>query len=363
MAIVFDNIVFNLQHAGGVSRFWSKVIQPYGGSEGVTFIEHSGGVENIYRKSMSITPVVPDHRLPIQMARYVNFSRNFFRDEFVFHSSYYRINSSPGSLNVTTVHDLIYEKFGKGIGTVLHLYQKAAALRKSVCIVCVSDNTRKDLLKYYPFCSDKQVVVIPNGVDGFSRSALNSEFGQADVGIDFPLFFLYVGHRGVLKGFNLVHDVIDMLDEEFQCVVVGDPFSKSEVAEIRERGHEKRIINVGKVSDIKLNHLYSRSSFFFFPSLYEGFGIPPLEAMSAGCPVLASNRSSVPEVVGDAGILFDPSDSSTLRSGLSRILQSEVRARLVTLGMKRASSFSWKSVVDRYAVLYSDLLREGSSIR
>lgn len=354
MLIVFDNIVFNLQRAGGISRVWSKIIEPYNGSDGAIFIEHTGGVNNIYRRNMSLAPLVRDHRLPLQVARYVNFSRKFFNEDFVFHSSYFRVNSAPGCVNITTVHDLIYEKFGKGVGALLHLRQKAAALRKSDCIVCVSEHTRKDLLQYYPFCIDKRLVVIPNGVEGFYKSAFNNELFRR-IGIEDTSYFLYVGHRGGCKGFNLVHDVIGILEGGLRCVVVGDPFSQSELAEISIRGHEKKILNVGKVSDSELNDLYSQASFFFFPSLYEGFGIPPLEAMLTGCPVLASNCSSVPEVVGEAGILFDPSDLASLRNGLSRVLQADGREKLIALGIERARNFSWKAVIERYATLYSEV--------
>lgn len=356
LPVVFDNIVFNLQRAGGVSRFWSKIIAPYNNSEKALFIERDGAKKNTYRCGMSLAPKAQDHQLPIKISRYINFSREFFKDEFVFHSSYFRINSTPGCVNITTVHDLIYEKFCQGLGPLLHLRQKAVALRKSDCIVCVSEHTRKDLLEHYPFCADKRVVVIPNGVEGFYKSDGNPDFFQR-VGIDDSLpYFLYVGHRGSCKGFGLVHDVIDLMEGSLRCVVVGSPFNKAERAEIFKRGHEKNIINVGKVNDFELNDLYSHANFFFFPSLYEGFGIPPLEAMLSGCPVLASNCSSIPEVVGEAGILFDPADVESLKSGLLCVLQSEVRESLITRGIERAGVYSWESVVERYAALYSELI-------
>jgi glycosyltransferase involved in cell wall biosynthesis len=362
MPIVFDNIVFSLQRAGGVSRVWSKIIEPYQGSDEVVFIEHANAANNIYRRNMSLSQPDQDHRLPVQVARYLNFSRRFLNNNFVFHSSYFRVNSAPGCINITTVHDLIYEKFGKGLGAVLHLHQKAAALRKSDCIVCVSEHTRKDLLEYYPFCMDKQIVVIPNGVEGFSKSSIKPQVLQYSDNETPAPYFLYVGHRGGCKGFNLVHDVIAMLDGALLCVVVGDPFNQNELVAINTRGYQNMIINVGKVSDSELNNLYSHASFFFFPSLYEGFGIPPLEAMMAGCPVLASNRSSVPEVVGEAGIMFDPGDLVSLKSGLSRVFQADVREDLIVLGLERVHNFSWKSVVDRYADLYSELLGNLSGV-
>jgi len=354
LSIVFDNIAFNLQRAGGISRFWSKIIDPYKSSPDARFIEHVGGGENIYRRQMALSASLQDHRLPVWIARYLNFSRRFFKEGFVFHSSYFRVNSAPGCANITTVHDLIYEKFGGRLGSPLHVIQKKTALRKSDCIVCVSDYTRKDLLEYYPFCSDKRVIVIPNGVDGFYPFHVDADLFHRLNLKDDGSYFLYVGHRGSCKGFALIHDALDLLEGALQCVVVGSPFNQAELTEISKRGHQSKILHAGKVNDSELNCLYSHARFFFFPSLYEGFGIPPLEAMMSGCPVLASNRSSVPEVVNDAGVLFDPSDLGTLKNGLLRILQAEARKDLISRGLERASRFSWRSVVERYATLYSE---------
>jgi glycosyltransferase involved in cell wall biosynthesis len=354
--IVFDNIVFNLQRAGGVSRVWSKIITPFNDSKNVSFIERYGAEENIYRSSMSLSPILPDHFLPINLSRYLNFSHKFYNDKYIFHSSYFRVNSSSDCVNVTTVHDLIYEKFGRGLGALMHLRQKAIALKKSDCIVCVSENTRKDLLEYYPFCADKKVVVIPNGVGKLNFSGESANFIDGNSAANYGSYFLYVGHRGSCKGFNLIYDVLDMLDDSLKCIVVGEPFTQSEFEEIQARNHTENIINVGKVSDSHLNILYQSANFFFFPSLYEGFGIPPLEAMEAGCPVLASNRSSIPEVVGDAGVLFDPLDLGTLNNGLSRVMRADVKDELIVLGKERVNSFSWELVVKRYEALYSELI-------
>jgi glycosyltransferase involved in cell wall biosynthesis len=352
MNIVFDNVLFTLQRAGGGSRFWSKIIRPYIDSGSSLFIERDNCMENLYRKNMKVSPRVSDHTFPSQIARYINFKRQFFRDEFIFHSSYFRVNNGIGCRNVTTVHDLMYEKFRSGIGAAVHLRQKKIALQQSDAIVCVSEHTRQDLFEHYPFCRDKLVSVIPNGVEGFQKTLFLPSFFEHKP----KPYFLYVGHRGHCKGFELIHDAIDLLAGELTCVVVGDRFSKVELDRISERGHISNILNVGKVSDEELNRLYSHAMFFFFPSIYEGFGIPPLEAMMSGCPVLASNRSSLPEVVGDAGILFDPSDIDSLKSELLNILQPDVRSKIIELGFNRAAKFGWQPVVNAYAQLYAELL-------
>jgi len=356
MSIVFDNIVFSLQRVGGISRFWSRIIEPYLGDPSCLFIDDSGGNQNVFRSRIQVAPVAKDHLAPRKIARFLNFNRQFFDGKYVFHSSYFRVNNSPGCRNVTTVHDLIYEDFGSGIGTALNLHQKKKALQSSSTIVCLSENTRKDLYKHYPFCQEKPVVVIPNGVEGFHPSEFDQHlFSRLEIQ-EPRSYFLYVGHRGACKGFDRIHDVIDLLKGEFKCVVVGGPFDSKELTRIAERKHSQKIIHAGKVSDAELNSLYGHARFFFFPSLYEGFGLPPLEAMQAGCPVLASNRSSIPEVVGDAGILFDPDDIETLRTGLSAILDEDVARRLIESGLDRASRFGWKPVIDAYASLYRQLL-------
>jgi alpha-1,3-rhamnosyl/mannosyltransferase len=108
-------------------------------------------------------------------------------------------------------------------------------------------------------------------------------------------------------------------------------------------GLEKRIILTGYVDEPTLACLYSGASAFVYPSLYEGFGLPVLEAMACGCPVVCSNRASLPEVAGDAAIQIDPHDPEALAHSLEKVLHdSDLRNRLITAGLQRARLFSWK---------------------
>jgi mannosyltransferase len=356
LAIVFDNIIFSLQQAGGGSRFWSKIIEPWLDREDCLFVERNDSKKNIYRRNLRIQRTTADHHSPRLFGRYLNFHRSFLGSPFLFHSSYYRVNCAAGCRNVTTVHDLIYEKFSSGLGAALHKRQKTAALHASDWIVCVSEHTKKDLFGYYPFCQEKPVTVIPNGVEGFEQVGFDETF-FASLGVHQPgSYFLYVGHRGSCKGFDRVYDVLDELQGQLKCLVVGAPFTPEEKSRIEERGQTAGFIQAGRVTDEQLNYLYSNARFFFFPSLYEGFGIPPLEAMQAGCPVLASNSSSIPEVVGNAGVLFDPSDRHELRTALMRVMDAGISRQLSILGVERAAAYNWKRVIDGYAGVYSKLL-------
>lgn len=355
--IVFDNIVYSLQKSGGISRFWSKITEPYLPSE--QFIERKDATQNIYRYEQHPIYRLPDHRLPKSLARYLNFRLSFRDEPHVFHSSYFRVNRSPSAINVTTVHDLIYERFASGLASRIHIAQKHQSLELADCIVCVSEHTRKDLLEFYPFTRDKRVLVIPNGVDALSTEAPDKSISMtvrqtAEAGD----FFLYVGHRGNCKGFDRVYQVLRMLGHHWRCIVVGGALKEQERADIAALGLSDRIVPVGRVSDTELSFLYIKACFFFFPSLYEGFGIPPLEAMRQGCPVLASNRSSIPEVVGNAGVLFDPDDAASLENGLYEILLTSTRNRLKERGYQRANVLNWNSAVDQYRKLYTELLND-----
>lgn len=358
--LIFDNIVYSLQISGGVSRFWSKITEPHLNSS--IFIERDDARDNIYRRMQTIKNLYPDHFLIKKISRYTNFRKFFSDTPYVFHSSYYRINSVPGVINVTTVHDLIYERFGSGIGCYLHIAQKRRSLAAADCIVCVSEHTRKDLHYYYPETRDKRVVVISNGVDQ-CKDGDTSTIPTAikETAASSP-FFLYVGHRGECKGFDRVYQALSYCPSGWRCVVVGDWLSAHEKAEIRSLGLTDRVIAVGRVSDVSLNFLYATAQFFFFPSLYEGFGIPPLEAMQHGCPVLASNRSSIPEVVGDAGVLFDPYDLGSLALGIESVMSRDIRNVIVAKGHLRVADFSWQRAVNAYRHLYDELLNASSMV-
>lgn len=353
--LVFDNIVYSLQKSGGVSRFWSKITEPY--LDSATFVERDDATANIYRRRQHLGHRQPDHPLCKTLSRYRNFGKRFADEPYVFHSSYYRVNRAPNSINVTTIHDLIYERFGSGLGRLLHIAQKRHSLVASDCIVCVSEHTRRDLYKYYPMTRHKRVLVIPNGVDPrVPEDAIEAVSDEVKTAANHSSYFLYVGHRGSCKGFDRVYQALKLCRSDWRCIVVGAALQPDELAEITAAGLHERVIPVGRVSDAELGFLYSHAQFFFFPSLYEGFGIPPLEAMQQGCPVLASNRSSVPEVVGDAGVIFDPDDCHSLVAGIDRIASAATRQTLIEKGLQRAASFSWQAATQMYGDLYAELL-------
>ena len=150
-------------------------------------------------------------------------------------------------------------------------------------------------------------------------------------------YLLYVGKRDGYKNFSgLIKAVASssLLMRDFDVITVGAKFSKAEKNLISSLGFaHNQVKRISYVTDMQLAQFYSNAAAFIYPSLYEGFGLPPLEAMSAGCPVVCSNTSSMPEVVRNAGVYFNPLDIEEMRNAIEKVVFSEdLKNQLVTLG-------------------------------
>ena len=184
MSVVFDNIIFSLQKAGGISVVWQELIKRIlkDSDINVSFIEQYN--ENIFRKKLQIPEELIIHnnfsKLPISFQRYLN--PRIRNESGIFHSSYYRTTSNPNLINISTVHDFTYEYYRKGLPKLIHQKQKVLAINKSKKIICVSNNTKKDLLKFYPNIQESCIEVIYNGVDSVFKPIIDKpEKGLKDL--------------------------------------------------------------------------------------------------------------------------------------------------------------------------------------
>lgn len=221
---------------------------------------------------------------------------------------------------------------------------KNKAIKNSDLVICVSHNTASDLLRYSPI-SDEKIRIIHNGVSENyhplpQRATINNEV-------------LFVGARAGYKNFDLAVRVIAGLPELSLSVVGGGDFSE----------RERRLLNelipgrykwLGRLSDAQLNVEYNRAYALLYPSSYEGFGIPVLEAMKAGCPVVAVNASSIPEVAGDAAFLTESVRSSEFIEGLKYVDLN--RESLKNRGFLQASKFSWNKCYQETLGVYKELM-------
>lgn len=247
------------------------------------------------------------------------------------------------SHNILFVYDLAFEPYPE---LYPDSYQKLTkntkkALKLADKIIAVSQSTKKDLMRFYGVPGSKIGVCHPGIGPNFSPDGKKFK-------LDAP-YFLFVGSLKkkkniprILKGFS---NLLLKTKKEFKLVLVGgDLWFDSEIAKaIKELGLKKQVLMTGFVKDEDLPQFYRGAVVFVSPSLYEGFGITHLEAMACGTPVIAGNISSMPEIVGDAGILVNPKSEKEIGEAMLRITADKRRRQdLVKRGLKRAKRFSWK---------------------
>jgi len=255
---------------------------------------------------------------------------------------------------VVTVWDMIHEIFPDTMDPERkNTRYKQKAISGAQAILCISENTKKDLLQMFSIPESK-VFVTP------LASQIDRSLSYGSEKIPERPYFLYVGSRYAYKNFNGMLGAFALVasaNPDVIILVVGPPFDENEKQMISDLRIRDRIEHYGIVSDMHLAKLYRCSVAFLFPSLYEGFGIPLLEAMACGTPVVASNCSSFPEVVGNAGLLFDPKIKDELPDILLSLLKNPAeRDRLIAKGYERAKEFSWEKTVAQTVAVYRSLV-------
>lgn len=352
---IYDNIIFSLQRAGGISLYWYELISRLNRTDYITSY-YGKKNNNIFAKDLNMSSKL-EGRIPAKILRYLPFQKKIPSCS-IFHSSYYRFSLQKDIINVTTVHDFTYETFRSGFAQKIHSWQKELAIRNSDGIICVSENTKKDLLSTFPNLHEKNIRVIYNGVgDEYHplKSADKTEYPKIDEAISNP-FILFIGDRSAYKKFCLVIDVIKKI-QDLNLIVVGGPdFSTQELKEID--GIREKIRHLRGISNSELNILYNRATCLLYPSIYEGFGIPVLEAMRAGCPVICSNASSIPEVAGDGAILIDDISAQKIIDNIQSLKNEKYRKELVRKGLMQSNKFSWEKCFSMTLGFYHDVYKE-----
>ena len=360
--IYLDNIIFSLQHAGGISKYWSELLRRILESDVDRFFLLDYENSNLFRQELSHFVsaeriLKSDSRLiPIWLYRYMDVS--MCQDKSIFHSSYYRVSSNRLCSNITTVHDFTYELFASPLRRLPHAVQKKRAIFNSEIIICVSQNTKVDLLTLYPEIGDDRVYVVNNGVDDvFTPLSLQRNLELKSLyNFNWGSYILYVGDRKAkYKNFNFV--VSAAKERRTRLLIVGGgPLSTIEYNWLcKDLGINNFRIEIN-VSSEKLNLIYNNAICLIYPSRYEGFGIPILEAQAAGCPVLTTNFSCIPEIAGQGAITLDNISVESLSEGVLFLLNdSYFRRDLIRKGFENVKKYSWDRCYNETIKLY-DLL-------
>lgn len=353
--VLYDHQAFEMQRFGGISNYFHELIRHIGMETELSLFLSN----NYYRKDACriFVPSLPYKwfKSPIKAINRWYSLRKIASDTYdLFHPTYYHpyflkeIGKKP---YVLTVHDLNHELFP-------HLFPNAAQLcawKKEVIghaahVIAISENTRRDLLRFYPL-DPQRITVVYHGVTSFNPLVNRLDLPER--------YLLYVGARGGYKNFDrllLAFQQVAKRDDTLQLICVGKPFKPREWQYVRELGIAGQLRPM-QVGEDDLGQLYRQALLFVYPSLYEGFGMPILEAYANHCPVALSHASCFPEIAGEAGAYFDPESVDSIRTTIEMLLQSEAkRTTLVTAGEERLQRYSWEKTAARTQAVYERLI-------
>ncbi|MCE5280379.1 MAG: glycosyltransferase family 1 protein [Planctomycetaceae bacterium] len=264
----------------------------------------------------------------------------------LWHFPHYNVPVRPPTPFVVTVHDLIHFKFPQmfGRGKVFiasRMLKRAAGMAGA--IICPSESTRRDLAEMLPQAAGK-ITVIPNGVSEAFRPVAADQIAAASKSLGLDAYIICMGDRKPYKGFKAARQCFERLAAEYPGLKLVSVGQRS------DDGGD--IIQCGYVDDEHLRLLYAGARCLLFPSAYEGFGLPVLEAMACGCPVVCGRGSSLDEVCGQAALQVDVSDPAALAEAVKQTLRDDVARELAAKGLAQAAKYTWGNTARQVASLY-----------
>lgn len=337
-----DGIIFSLQQHGGISVYFRELLSRLTRQQ----VPHVLSLEAPLRQSMEDFSANAFLNSPRRLERYRSSRELTGVAATVFHSSYYRRPARSEQASAVTVYDFVYERFASGPKRWVHMHQKHAAIRAAQVVICISESTRQDMLEFVGVIPGQTVHVIHLGV--------SESFRPLSIEPASTPFVLYIGERRGYKNFMQLLAAMEFLpDLELHCVG-GGALRAEELAAVPAAMH-RRIKHLGFVTDEALNERYNRALCLVYPSSYEGFGIPVLEAMRAGCPVVSTECKAVMEVGGDALTLAADTDPRGLADAVLRLTSTEYRSRMVSTGLEVAKNFSWDKTYESTLSVYKSM--------
>ncbi|HOV15307.1 MAG TPA: glycosyltransferase, partial [Spirochaetota bacterium] len=394
--VLFDHQIFNLQTHGGISRYFTEIFNCFRkmdlinldlpiiysnnyylrknnkiikNSKSYNFVKNDidsffpkinfKGKRKLYYILKKLGLIKSENYYKLKNKRIV--IRNLKRQEYdVFHPTYYNeyflkfLDKKPF---VLTIHDMIHEIFSDQFPL---LKDETAAIKKQLAlkaskIIAVSENTKRDIIKFYGIDENKIKVI-------YHATSLKVNKDISVTNFNLPKkYILFVGDRNNYKNFCFfVHSISTLLRDDPDLYLIsagGSSFSNEEIFFLKGNFLEKKVIQMSFDDDI-LSVLYNNALCFAFPSLYEGFGIPILEAFSCGCPICISNSSCFPEIAGDAAIYYDPYSEKSIKESIEKLIYDEsLRRDLISKGYERLKGFDWQKTSVETAMVYESLIR------
>lgn len=378
MRVLYDHQIFSYQRFGGISRYFAELIKNYSCMEDIDCLL---GVKESPNESLINTGLTRKYAINTDSSlnnliklswRFMKndlYTRKLMREkEFdIFHPTFFfpgLIKKLDGKPFVLTIVDMIpelfpemYSKKGFYSKYITHAWIKGKRklVENAEAIIAISENTKKDIIDIYGIEPEKIKVVYLG----------NSLFPQEDSRQNLKLpekYLLFVGQRDNYKNFyRFVRASAEIIKEDHELNVIcigGGSFSENEKNLLNSLEIDSRVKQYN-VTDSELYHAYKNARAFIFPSLYEGFGIPIIEAFVAQCPVILSESSCFPEIAGDAAVYFEPTDEGSIMNSIKRVLcDPELQTELKAKGFERAKLFTWKETARQTLNIYKGVLGE-----
>lgn len=367
MRIALDYQTFTLQTYGGISRYFTRLAQEllFSGEQVKIFAPLHRNAFLASLPSNSISGRRLNWYPPKTTSLFLFYNYLMSRRAVeqwkpnIVHETYYarQRSSSKKYPTVITVYDMIHELFRQEFSSRDKTAEfKKKAIARADHVICISENTKKDLIYLYGM-PERKISVVPLGFDQFTKQAQASENNPKSG----KPFLLYVGARGGYKNFAAFIECLAAsraLRSDFDVLAFGGgKFTSAELSLISSHGFSLNQVRQISGDDTLLGSCYAAARAFVYPSLYEGFGIPPLEAMAQNCPVVASNTSSMPEVIGQAGEYFNPANIGEMKRAIESVVYSDRRvANLKARGAERLAHFSWAKCAEQTRAVYRTLL-------
>jgi glycosyltransferase involved in cell wall biosynthesis len=371
LRVVIDGVIFALQPMGGISRIFQELIPRLCEADAVSGVDLV--ISGPSRQTLPRHPrlklyqsQLPDWLQPVSVWRRALaplVARRLRRrlepvSAQVWHSSYFTLPLDWRGPVAVTVADLIYEFYPallRGLDADLLRAQRRRCVERADAVICISETTREDVIRHFGIAPEKAFTVPLSHSAAFRR--LTPELSDVSAVTTEP-FILYVGGRAHYKNFSELLAAYAAWPGhlDHQLIVVGPPWNDAEMAQIEGYGIRGRVRQIDDVDDDLLCRLYNKATAFVYPSLYEGFGIPLLEAMVCGCPVVASRIPSSVEVAGDAPIYFTAGAPAEFAAALAAAADEGRGSARVSAGLEWVKQYSWDRTAAGTLAVYQKLI-------
>ena len=374
MKIILDPQIFNDQKYGGISRYYNEIFSVIVKKSGVNIKIPFFNITNAYLIESKL--FVEQKSVPYFLIKILNLFRISTRsltkknseksinkmlsqqDFDVFIPTYYNpyfINFIGSKPFVLTVYDMIHELFPHYFNNDYNnVENKKLLIEKATKIIAISESTKNDILKIYPHIDSSKIEVVYLSCNINTSQITHLKLPEE--------YILFVGSRNNYKNFiffiNAVAPILKSKPDLFVVCAGGNKFNNSEIILLENLGISNQIIQ-NNFEENELYTYYFNAKCFVFPSEYEGFGIPVLEAMKCSCPVVLANHSSFPEVAGDAGVYFELNNQLDLKNKINELLDdNDLRNSYIQKGLVQAAKFSWEKTANECLKVYQKAITE-----